>query len=125
MSISQARSKRKPSGSIYKDIRGKKHYECGNSPVRTRIGERRTKTRRTRSGERKLVLLRSETINLFDAKSKKSVKAKMISVVDNPANRNFIRANVLTRGTVVKTDKGDARVTNRPGQEGTVNGVLV
>ncbi len=125
MSISQARSKRKPTGSNYKDFRSKKHHECGNSPVRTRIGEIRTKVRRIRSGKEKLVLLRTENINLFDPKTKKSVKAKMVSVVDNPANRNFIRANILTRGTVVKTDKGDARITNRPGQEGTVNGILV
>ena len=61
----------------------------------------------------------------MDPKTKKSSKAKINTVVDNPANRNFIRANILTKGTVVDTDKGKARITNRPGQEGTVNGVLI
>jgi len=125
MSISQARSKRKPSGSIFKDFRGKKHYECGNSPERPRIDEKKTKSRRGRSGKSKLILLKSDQINLYDIKTKKSVKAKMINVVDNPANRNFIRANILTKGTIVETDKGKAKITNRPGQEGTVNGILI
>ena len=46
-------------------------------------------------------------------------------VVDNPANRNFVKRNIMTKGTVVETDKGKVRITSRPGQEGSLNGVLV
>lgn len=125
MAITQARSKRKPSGARYKATRGKKHHECGNISVKTKIAENKIKTYRTRGGHTKKLLLNANIINLIDTKKKKAVSAKIINVVDNPANRNFIRANILTKGTVVETNKGKARITNRPGQEGTINGVLV
>ena len=125
MAISQGRSRRKPSGGMYKDYRKKKHYECGKDPVNTRVGETKGKGKRMKGGSHKTVLLRANTMNAFDPKTKKCLKAVIKNVVDNPANRNFIRANILTMGTIVNTDKGQARITNRPGQEGTVNGVLI
>ena len=63
--------------------------------------------------------------NLYDPKSKTYKKAKIINEIENPANRNFIRRNILTRGAVVETDAGKARITSRPGQDGVVNAVLV
>jgi small subunit ribosomal protein S8e len=91
----------------------------------TKIAAPKRKVTRVKGGTSKSVLLKSDSINLIDPKSRKATVGKIQMVVDNPANRNFVRANVLTKGTVVNTDKGKARITNRPGQEGTVNGVLV
>lgn len=122
---SQSRSLRKASGSRYHDRRKKRHFECGNDATGTRIAETKCKVTRVLGGNRKRVLLKSDTINLIDPKTKKALKGTIKIVIDNPANRNFIRANILTKGTIVDTDKGKARITNRPGQEGTVNGVLV
>jgi small subunit ribosomal protein S8e len=122
---SQARSLRKSTGSRYRDRRKKRHHECGSAPVSTRIGPKKDKITRIRAGIVKRVLLKTDTINLVDPKSKKALTAKIKSVLDNAANRNFVRANILTKGTIVDTDKGKARITNRPGQEGTINGVLV
>jgi small subunit ribosomal protein S8e len=70
-------------------------------------------------------LLSEEYVNLADPKTKKVTKAKITTVVENPANRNFVRRNILTKGTIVETEKGKARITSRPGQEGTVNAVLI
>jgi small subunit ribosomal protein S8e len=125
MALSQARSRRKPSGSRYKDYRKKKHYETGSSATLTKIGETKRKSVRVRGSNVKFSLLRTDIINVIDPKTKKAVKAKIKTVVDNPANRNFVRANILTKGTVVDTDKGKAKITNRPGQEGTINGILI
>ena len=36
-----------------------------------------------------------------------------------------VRRNILTKGAIIETDAGKAKITNRPGQEGTVNAVLV
>ena len=58
-------------------------------------------------------------------KGKKYKRVKIETVIDNPANRNFIRRNILTKGTIVKTELGKARITNRPGQEAHVNAVLI
>jgi len=125
MAISQSRSKRKPSGSVYRSYRKKRKNECGNSAVLTKIDKSKVKCVRVTGGNEKLKLLRSDAVNLMNPKTKKCVKATIKNVVDNTANRNFVRANILTKGTVVDTDKGKARITNRPGQEGTVNAVLI
>lgn len=122
---SQARSLRKSTGSRYRALRKKRHHECGNDPVGTRISATKPKITRVRGGIIKRVLLKTDTINLINLKTRKALKATIKIVVDNPANRNFVRANILTKGTIVDTDKGKARITNRPGQEGTVNGVLI
>jgi small subunit ribosomal protein S8e len=122
---SQARSLRKPTGSRYRALRKKRHHECGNDAIRTKISANKPKVIRVRGGNIKRVLLKADSINLIDPKTKKSLKGTIKIVIDNPANRNFVRANILTKGTIVDTDKGKARITNRPGQEGTVNGVLV
>lgn len=125
MGISQSKSRRSPTGARHIDYRKKKQHEQGRMPVLTKIGELFRKSIRTIGGNRKSKLLAEQTINAFDPKSKKAVKAKMTTVVENKANRNFIRRNILTKGTVVDTDKGKVKITNRPGQEGTLNGIIV
>ena len=76
-------------------------------------------------GNRKLKLLSCDTANLYDPKSKSYRQAKIKTISDNPANRNFIRRNIMTKGAVIETDMGKARVTSRPGQHGAVNAVLI
>jgi small subunit ribosomal protein S8e len=44
---------------------------------------------------------------------------------ENPANRNFARMNILTKGAIVDTEVGSIRITSRPGQHGLVNAVLL
>ena len=45
--------------------------------------------------------------------------------VDSPANRHFIRRNIMTKGIIIETDKGKAKITSRPDQDGIVNAVLI
>ena len=52
-------------------------------------------------------------------------KAKILNVVENKANIHYIRMNVLTKGAVIKTDKGTATITNRPAHEGFVCAKLI
>ncbi|MFW6013542.1 MAG: 30S ribosomal protein S8e [Candidatus Nanoarchaeia archaeon] len=124
MAISQQFSRKKPSGAGLRRVSKKRKYEMGRLPTLTKLGEKQVKRIRVQGGNSKDKLLKEQIINVFDPKSKKAEKATIKTVVDNKANRNFIRRNILTKGTVVDTDKGQAKVTNRPGQEGTVNGVL-
>jgi len=58
-------------------------------------------------------------------KKKKYSKVKIVSVVETPSNRHFVRRNIMTKGSFIQTEKGKAVITNRPGQEGTINAVLV
>ncbi len=125
MVLTQYRSKRKFTGGRYKAYRKKRLYEKGNLPSLTKIGKMDLKMIRTRGGNIKTRLFHAESANLLDTKTKTYSKVKILTVVDNPANRHFIRRNIITKGTIIETEKGKAKVTSRPGQDGTVNAVLI
>ena len=125
MVITQNRSKRKASGGRYVSGIGKKLHQAGNRPTEPRIAARKTKTLRLKGGQSKNRLMSDEFINVTDPATKKTSKVKMKNVLENPANKQYIRMNVLTKGAVVDTEKGKAKITNRPAQEGFVTGVLV
>lgn len=125
MVITQSRSKRKPTGSRYKAYRAKRLYEAGGKPTMPRIDANKAKTVRTRGGSSKERMLMADTVNLLDQKTKKFEKVKITNVVESPSNKNYIRRNILTKGAIVETAKGKAKITSRPGQEGSVNAVLI
>lgn len=97
----------------------------GRTPSMTRVDELRKKVVSTKGGGRKQRLLAASTANVYDPKSKKFASAEIKVVTENPANRNFVRRNILTKGTVIDTSAGKARITSRPGQDGVVNATLV
>lgn len=123
MAKSQLRSKKKPSGGKLVKGRKKKLYELGRDPTLTKLGEVTKRVLRIRSGVKKEVLLTANIVNVFDGKTHKKVKIK--TVLANPANRHYVGRNILTKGTVVDTELGKVRITSRPGQEGTLSGVIV
>jgi len=125
MVISQRRSKRSATSSRYKKNRSKRLCEQGRSPTLTKVDERKLKTIRVTGGNHKQMLLKENTINLLDKKSNKHSKVKILSVLETPSNRHFVRRSIMTKGCVIQTEKGKAIITSRPGQEGTINAVLV
>ena len=125
MAIVQSRPKRKVSGGLYRKARAKRKFELGKIPLLTKLGERKTKKQRTIGGNSKTKLLKAEYANVSDSKTKKIKKVKIKGVLENPANKNYVRRNILTKGTVIETEIGKARITSRPGQEGVVNAVLI
>ena len=125
MALSQARPKRKLSGARYKDYRKKKQYELGREPSFTRLEPKRVQRIRVMGANRKLRMLSTDTANLFDPKAKKYKQVKIKTITDNPANRHFVRRNIMTKGSVIDTELGKARITSRPGQDGIVNAVLI
>lgn len=125
MVISQTRSRRSPTGSRYVAFRKKKQFESGREATLTKVGETKLKVLRGLGANQKQVLLESNVANVMDKKKNKSVKVKILSVKENPANSNYVRRNIITKGCTVETDKGDVIVTSRPGQDGTVNGYLL
>ena len=124
MAISQSQGKRKATGGRYKK-QTKKLKNKGNLPIHTTIGETRRRTNTGRSKITKKHLLQANLANVYDPKSKKYSKAKIESVVESPSNRNFVRRNIMTKGSIIKTDKGNAKIISRPGQEGTINAILI
>lgn len=124
MSISQKKSLRKITGGRFKQP-VKKLATIGGSQALTKIGKRKLKYKRGRGGKLKTVLLAVSKVNLLDPKTKKSQPTEISAVLENPANRNFVRRGILTKGAVVNTPLGKARITSRPGQLGTLNAVLI
>ncbi len=125
MAISQKRSKRKPTGGRYKSVYKEKLYELGSNPTLTKLEPIRRRKLRVIGANQKIRLLSSDSANVLDPKTRTIKVVKIKTVLDNPANRNYIRRNILTKGAVVETELGKAKITSRPGQEGTVNVVLI
>lgn len=125
MAKQSSRPKRKVSGSRYIDYRKKKLYELKGSPTLTKLSPLKRSSERIIGGNQKIRLLKIEEANVYDPKSKKHKLVKIKTVVDNPANRQFVRRNILTKGAIIETELGKARITSRPGQEGTLNAILI
>jgi small subunit ribosomal protein S8e len=125
MALDQQRSNRKPSGGRYKNVIKKRKSALGREPTLTRIGEKSIRTVRVRGGSVKLRIIKDTAVNLLDRKTNTYQKAVVKIVVENPANRHYVRRNIITKGTIIETDKGKARVLSRPGQDGVINAELI
>jgi small subunit ribosomal protein S8e len=58
-------------------------------------------------------------------KDGKMKKVKISNVVQSPDNRHYSSENTITKGAIIETEIGKAKVTSRPSQHGVVNAVLV
>jgi small subunit ribosomal protein S8e len=125
MVVIQARSKRKPSGGRYKSTLSKRTHMLGRASSMTKVGDLRKKAISVKGGSAKHRVLETSTANLYDPKTKKYEKATIKLVAESPANANYVRRNILTKGTIIDTSKGKARITSRPGQDGAINAVLI
>ncbi|MDD2473175.1 MULTISPECIES: 30S ribosomal protein S8e [unclassified Methanoculleus] len=121
----QGRSVRKPSGGRYHTSQGKKRSEIGRAPAETHIGEDRKKVVRTYGGNQKVRALRVDYATVANPATGETRKAKIETVEANSANPNYVRRNLLTRGAIIRTEMGRARIVSRPSQDGVVNAVLI
>jgi len=125
MALSQFRSKMKATGGLYHKIRKKKKRDFGSDFIPIRIKEQKIKEIRTFGGNKKLRVVQTNLANVTDPDTKETKKTKIIQVKENPANPFFVRQNVITKGAVIETELGLAKVISRPGQDGIVNAVLI
>jgi len=65
----------------------------------------------------------ADIANVSDSKGK-ATKSKILRVKKSPANRDYERRGVITRGAILETEAGEAIVTSRPTADGVVNAVL-
>ena len=114
---------RKLTGGKYVKQRKKKKFERAGQRKTVKLGKEKRKTVRATGGIKKTFLLREDVINVQTKDKKQKVKIK--NVVETPSNRFLARQNIITKGTIVETDLGKVKVTNRPTQEGNINGILV
>lgn len=117
--------KKKSSGGRKRAYRGKRRFERGSFPVETTLGEPKRKIVQGRGRSIKVKVLRDKYACVTDSKSGKTEKVEIKRVVKNPANADYNRRGVMTKGAIIETPKGLARVTSRPGQNGVINAVLI
>ncbi|MCD6398409.1 MAG: 30S ribosomal protein S8e [Candidatus Aenigmarchaeota archaeon] len=123
--ITQNRSRRKPTGGIIVANRKKKKYEMGREKLYVTLGDERKKIIKTRGNGKKIRMLSYNFVNLTDKKTKKTMKVKIKTVSENSANINYVRRNIITKGSIIETEKGKAKVTSRPSQTGIINAILI
>ena len=120
----QGRSKRTKTGARIRPHSKKKKTELGRDPTETRVGEPTLRVVDARGNGKKVRALTTDIANVADGEGN-TEHATIEGVAENAANPNYARRNIVTKGAVIETDAGRARVTSRPGQEGHVNAVLV
>ena len=116
-------AKRKLTGGKRRPYRARRKYEIDRYPAEPIVGEPKIIARRVRGGNIKIAVKSIDYANV--AEDGKVKKVKILKVNDNPANRDYARRGVITKGAIIETELGMARVVSRPGQDGTVNAVLI
>lgn len=124
MTVWMREGSKKASGGKLKSHRKKRKYELSRDFTPAVVGdEDKRKQIKVRGGSKKAKLITAQFANIIDGKAIK--KVKIIHVLENKANRHFTRQNILTKGTVIKTEAGSAIITSRPNQDAVVNAKLI
>ncbi|MEM5830026.1 MAG: 30S ribosomal protein S8e [Candidatus Aenigmatarchaeota archaeon] len=102
----------------------KKKCHLGGYDINPELSEAEKRIiERTKGGNRKVKLKFVTYANVFDGKSYR--KVKILDVVENKAHPLFERKKIITKGAIIKTEIGLAKVTSRPSQHGVVNAILI
>ena len=105
-------------------LRIRRKYETDRYPNEALMGEQVIVTRRTRGNNVKSAFKTIDFVNLV-VKGSKVKKSKILRVLENPANNDYQRRGVISKGAILETEDGKCKVTSKPGQYGTVNAVII
>src|SRR3989344_393697 len=115
---------RKISGGRYKARRKRRITDRIGQEIKVKLGDTKRKSRKIRGGAKKVVLFSEKIINV-KLQNGKTQKTEITNVLETPSNKFLARQNVLTKGTIVETALGKAKITSRPTQHGIVNGIII
>jgi len=105
-------------------LRSRRKYEIDRYSVEAIKGEQVTISRKTRGGNQKTSVKTTDVVNLSVPGSKVK-KLKILKVLKNSSNKDYERRGVISKGAILETEAGQCRVISRPGQDGTVNAILI
>ena len=104
MSFYQGKDLRKPSGGRIRPHRKKRKFELGRPPTETLLGrEEIRKVERVKGGNIKIRLKLSVFANVTDPETGKTQRVPITRVKKNPANPDYSRRGVITRGAIIET----------------------
>src|SRR5215208_6492882 len=117
---------RKLTGGRKVAMRGRRKFEIDRYPNEAVVGPSQVVVRRIRGNNNNKVAFKSaEFANVIDQENKRVIKSKILRVTKNPANRDYERRGVVSKGAIIESENGTARVVSRPGQDGVVNAILI
>lgn len=116
---------KKVTGGVIHSHRKKRRFQLGSLPLHTKVGEEIKWIDRKRGGARKIKLASTEFANVIDPKTNKAKKVKILDVLKNEADPHLVRSEIITKGAIIKTELGEAKVISRPSQDGVVNAIIV
>jgi small subunit ribosomal protein S8e len=115
---------KKVTGGVIHLHRKKRRYERVSLPLLTKLGKEKRFIERKRGGIKKIKISHAEFANVIDS-TNKTKKVKILDVVKNDAHPHYVRRGIITKGTIIKTEIGNAKVVSRPSQDGVVNAIIV
>ncbi len=115
--------KRRPTGGRSKPSRGRRAYEKDGYAIEPLVGPVSRRRIYRRGGHVTTGVIFADYANVSDS-SGKATKSKILRVKKSPANRDYERRGVITKGAVLETEAGEAVVTSRPAADGVVNATL-
>ncbi len=125
------KSNRKETGGILRTRDGvskRLSQKGGDFTATTMAEENESKAVKGMGNTTKIKLTKARKASVTDQKSGKTQVMNIIWVHENPANRLYVRRNIITKGTLIEVEgngnKAFARVTSRPGQTGAVTAIL-
>jgi small subunit ribosomal protein S8e len=111
------------SGGRKRKARDKKLAHMGGVFSSTKVADApRRETKRMRGGSTRARVKRSVFVNVVVEGKTQRVKIEGVIESHNP---HYARQNIITKGAVLNTPAGKVKVTNRVGQDGVVNGILL
>ena len=116
---------RKLTGGRKVAMRGRRKFEIDRYPNEAVVGPSQVVARRIRGNNNKVAFKSAEFANVIDQENKRVIKSKILRVTKNPANRDYERRGVVSKGAIIESESGTARVISRPGQDGVVNAILI
>lgn len=118
-------AKRKFTGGRKIASRGRRKFEIDRYPNEATLGPIDIVSREVRGRNTKTAFKAVDFANITDPASNKTIRAKILRVAKNNANKDYERRGVISKGAVLETEAGPARVLSRPGQHGTVNAIAI
>jgi small subunit ribosomal protein S8e len=115
--------KRRPTGGRSRPHRGRRAYEKDGYAIEPLVGPAARRAIRRRGGHVTSGAITADFANVTEGTGK-ARKSKIIRVKSSPANRDYERRGVITKGAILDTEAGEAVVTSRPTADGVVNAAL-
>jgi len=96
--------KRRATGGKQTPWRKKRKFELGRPAASTKLGAKRIHTVRVRGGNLKYRALRLESGNFSWGSEATTHKTRVLGVVYNASNNEFVRTNTLVKNSIVQID---------------------